>query len=93
MKIGYLKSTVDFKLLEEKAKEYKWLINQINFWLFFCKNFFDFISTIMYNRFEGDFMKVLKILEKEKRNKKIKYSEIAKILGISRQDFNYHRNN
>lgn len=23
MKIGYLKSTVDFKLLEEKAKEYK----------------------------------------------------------------------
>lgn len=38
-------------------------------------------------------MKVLKILEKEKRNKKIKYSEIAKILGISRQDFNYHRNN
>lgn len=38
-------------------------------------------------------MKILKILEKEKKNKKIKYSEIAKILGISRQDFNYHRNN
>ncbi len=38
-------------------------------------------------------MKALKILEKKKQKKEIKYIEIAKHLGVSKQDFNYHLKN
>lgn len=38
-------------------------------------------------------MRILKIIEERKRNKQIKYSQIAKELNISRQDLNYHLRN
>ena len=38
-------------------------------------------------------MKILKILENKKNKNQIKYSNIAKELNISRQDFYYHLKN
>ena len=46
-----------------------------------------------YASYGVDVEKALKILEKKKQKKEIKYIEIAKHLGVSKQDFNYHLKN
>lgn len=38
-------------------------------------------------------MKILTILEEQKKDKKLSYSKIARKLGISRQNLNYHLKN
>lgn len=38
-------------------------------------------------------MNIIKILDIERHKKKLSYSELAKMLGISRQNLNYHLKN
>lgn len=38
-------------------------------------------------------MNIIKILDTERNKKKLSYSELAKMLGISRQNLNYHLKN